>query len=492
MGALFSKDTKKPVEKRLDSNGLVSKESRCRTSSYSTHLETAETDAGAAPLADPQPSLPNSVPLSPPTSLPSSPYATPTSEVRRHGDGESADSLATAPPVCPPRCFIVDEDGPTKIEPLPPLPAPIPAASQSNERRLRRQERSQSLRLDAWLRTEEDKQAGELRLLLLGTGESGKSTLIKQLNQIYGKVYDDPRTRAPYRQMVYRHTLQSIKQLVAQTRRLELDGKIEQQLSAANQGAAELIMASPDDGVMTLERARAVALLWRDPAVREAYQHRNLFQLADECKWFFERIEVLAAADFVPSYQDIIRCRAPTTGLVEAILEVDKRRIRVLDVGGQRSQRRNWNKWLHCFEHATAVVFECAINEFDQVLSEDASANRLQESLELFTELCHTKFFQHTPFIVLLNKSDLFAEKITRVDMKCCFDDYEGGCDYQSAIDYLEDEFRARHARHRPRRDAPFYVHVTCITSTDNVAYTFSAVKDVVTKSYLRESALAI
>ena len=39
----------------------------------------------------------------------------------------------------------------------------------------------------------------------------------------------------------------------------------------------------------------------------------------------------------------------------------------MVDVGGQRSERR---KWIHCFEKVTSVMFLVAINEYDQVLFE--------------------------------------------------------------------------------------------------------------------------
>lgn len=37
---------------------------------------------------------------------------------------------------------------------------------------------------------------------------------------------------------------------------------------------------------------------------------------------------------------------------------------RMIDVGGQRSERR---KWIHAFEGVKAVIFLTAINEYDQV-----------------------------------------------------------------------------------------------------------------------------
>ena len=39
----------------------------------------------------------------------------------------------------------------------------------------------------------------------------------------------------------------------------------------------------------------------------------------------------------------------------------------MVDVGGQRSERR---KWIHCFENVTSVMFLVAISEYDQILVE--------------------------------------------------------------------------------------------------------------------------
>jgi hypothetical protein len=49
--------------------------------------------------------------------------------------------------------------------------------------------------------------------------------------------------------------------------------------------------------------------------------------------------------------------------------------IRVVDVGGQRNERR---KWLHCFQDVKAIIFCVALSEYDLVLEEDNNVNRMQ------------------------------------------------------------------------------------------------------------------
>lgn len=40
---------------------------------------------------------------------------------------------------------------------------------------------------------------------------------------------------------------------------------------------------------------------------------------------------------------------------------------RMVDVGGQRSERR---KWIHCFENVTSIIFLAVLSEYDMMLFE--------------------------------------------------------------------------------------------------------------------------
>ena len=47
----------------------------------------------------------------------------------------------------------------------------------------------------------------------------------------------------------------------------------------------------------------------------------------------------------------------------------------MLDVGGQRSERK---KWIHCFDEVKAVIFIAALSDYDLTLVEDPMMNRLR------------------------------------------------------------------------------------------------------------------
>jgi hypothetical protein len=58
----------------------------------------------------------------------------------------------------------------------------------------------------------------------------------------------------------------------------------------------------------------------------------------------------------------------------------------MVDVGGQRSERR---KWIHCFENVTSIMFLAALSEYDQVLVESDNEVSLKNCCFLF---CFIKF----------------------------------------------------------------------------------------------------
>merc|ERR1712194_532850 len=99
--------------------------------------------------------------------------------------------------------------------------------------------------------------------------------------------------------------------------------------------------------------------------------------------------------DFLPSTEDILKVRDPTRTIETLDFSYGKAKFRVIDVGGQRMERPKWN----LTGEITAVIFVCALTEYNQVLCEDVKQNRLKESLNLFDIACnrlaHTRPCRH-------------------------------------------------------------------------------------------------
>ena len=99
--------------------------------------------------------------------------------------------------------------------------------------------------------------------------------------------------------------------------------------------------------------------------------------------------------------------RAKTSGISETVfgMKNDKNQeIKIVDVGGQRNERK---KWIHCFEEVTAIVFVVAASEYNLNLEEDPSVNRMHESLNLFKEIVNGK--QKKLFFFLMLKLLFFS-----------------------------------------------------------------------------------
>ncbi len=135
----------------------------------------------------------------------------------------------------------------------------------------------------------------------------------------------------------------------------------------------------------------------------------------DSAKYFLDQLDVIGNPSYLPSIQDILRSRVKTTGIVEINFKLKEFNFRVFDVGGQRSERK---KWIHCFEDVTSIIFLVAMSEYDLVLIEDDTVNRMQESLRLFDSICNNKYFVNTAFILFLNKKDSFLEKVGRSSIR--------------------------------------------------------------------------
>jgi len=138
---------------------------------------------------------------------------------------------------------------------------------------------------------------------------------------------------------------------------------------------------------------------------------------------YFDSIERISKPDYIPNDQDVLRSRVKTTGITETTFIIGDLTYRMFDVGGQRSERK---KWIHCFENVTTILFLVAISEYDQLLFEDDSVNRMQEALTLFDSICNSRWFINTSIILFLNKIDRFREKLPVSPMRSYFPDYEG------------------------------------------------------------------
>lgn len=345
--------------------------------------------------------------------------------------------------------------------------------------------KAQNKALEAKLAKEAKAESEKIKLLLLGAGESGKSTIFKQMKLIYGVKHTE-KERKESIPIIHCNILQAMKLLCDQA----VIFGVESQIQAKN--AFEMIKNIDENEKIDVVIGGAVKELWQDPGMRVVWDRRTEFQLIESVQYYFNKIDIVKMPDYLPDQDDILYSRVRTSGIVTESYIIDGTTFEMYDVGGQRNERK---KWIHCFEGVTAVIFVCAISEYDQKLFEDITTNRIIEALTLFEEICNNAYFAKSSMILFLNKQDLFANKIktrhirdtpiwngSRDDIPA-FTGPEG--DYDAGVKYFLDLFLAKNKAGSERQ---IYHHVTCATDTRNVRVVFDACKDIILRENLKNS----
>eukprot|EP01132_Coremiostelium_polycephalum_P005324 gene5324-6630_t len=329
------------------------------------------------------------------------------------------------------------------------------------------EETEASSKIDKIIETDRRKLRKDVKLLLLGPGESGKSTIFKQMKIIQEDGGYTTEELLEYRAFVYSNCISQMEALLTASTKLGIELEIDNKQRAAN------VLRRTIGNEPWLLLAADIKHLWEDRGIKETYAQKDKhFQLNDSAAYFFDNIDRYMKEDFIPNEQDVLRCRVRTTGIQESEFTFDKIRLKIVDVGGQRSQRR---KWIHCFDCVTAVIFVAAMSDYDQVLREDESVNRTRESLALFKEIVNCDYFKETPIVLFLNKKDLFKEKLKRVPLQSCFTDYTGPNKYKDAAMFIQAQYLAQGPSPRT-----IYTHATCAVDTENIKFVFRAVRQTI------------
>jgi hypothetical protein len=63
--------------------------------------------------------------------------------------------------------------------------------------------------------------------------------------------------------------------------------------------------------------------------------------------------------------------------------------------------------------------------------------------LEVFEIFVNHQVFATTPWILLLNKKDVFEEKIKTTDLSKTFPEYESGSNYEKGVEFIKNLFMA-------------------------------------------------
>ncbi|ETO32997.1 hypothetical protein RFI_04110 [Reticulomyxa filosa] len=132
-------------------------------------------------------------------------------------------------------------------------------------------------------------------------------------------------------------------------------------------------------------------------------------------------------------------------------------------------------------------MYVAALSSFNQTLWEDARINRLIESLALFKGIVNMEGLERAHVILFLNKSDLFAQRIQKHNLKDYFPDYLGPeKDFQQGVQFVQNKF----IEQKNDKNKIVYAHISCATDPQNVERIFNSVRDIVVRNAIRRQFL--
>lgn len=141
--------------------------------------------------------------------------------------------------------------------------------------------------------------------------------------------------------------------------------------------------------------------------------------------------------------------------IFETRLPMDSRSIHMFDETG--FPRRERKHWIHHFENITSILFVVDLDEYDARLWEDDTVCVMEEAFTLFDSVVNSRYFAQTSIILILNKFEVFKEKIPKSPLEKHFPDYTGGNDVNKAAKYLLSRFIQLNLSH-----LNIYPHFAC------------------------------
>eukprot|EP01083_Nonionella_stella_P066222 174187_1 len=345
--------------------------------------------------------------------------------------------------------------------------------------------------INSKLASENKKQARTNKILFLGPGGSGKTTIFKQLQWLHldGFAIEDAMSliRNIHSQVITQ--MQNVIQYYeAKEEKRTYEDDVELQ-NAINTVRGHNDLEEP----LYEDLADAIQYIWNnDPFIRNVFNVMDYWrhQILDEStEHFWNDMERIKDPKYIPTETDILNVRSRTTGVKQKEFTIKNTHFHIYDVGGQKSERK---KWINCFNEVKAVLFVIALSCYNEMMYEDIHKNCMVDSLELFDETVNNKHFNKTHIILFLNKKDLFVDKIGKIPITFCeafsdFNEYQTGLDvepnpndFEQTTAYIQHKFRTLNKNNKKQ----IYVHLTTAMDRKNIDNVFRAVKHICIKEY--------
>ncbi|KAJ6252106.1 guanine nucleotide-binding protein g(o) subunit alpha [Anaeramoeba flamelloides] len=328
--------------------------------------------------------------------------------------------------------------------------------------------------IEKQLRTEQCQEDVEMKMLLLGTGDSGKSTFLKQMQFLYSGGFSFQECQT-YRKAIRMGCVEYTKILLKSLGTFDLALSTENKI--VKQDFLNIVKEKPH--TFTQEIAQLIKTLWEDAAMKKCFLQRHKIQLPASAGYFLDRISEIADEYYKPNKNDILFCRIPTTGVKELKIEINGYTWNLVDVGGQRSERR---KWVHYFDDVDILIFVIALDGYAEKLFENHLVNRMSESISVFENIVNNNYFRKKDLVILYNKTDIFKQNLTKIPIKSTFPEYKGKNTYEEGSEFFKEKFM----KCIIKKNQNISSYNTCGIETDIMKNVFEEIKKSLREKYIK------
>jgi len=144
----------------------------------------------------------------------------------------------------------------------------------------------QNNKINKEIEADRRKSARVIKLLLLGAGESGKSTIFKQMKIIHKKGYDENEC-LKFKDIINGNIIQNVRVLIKAMQELKIPYENPNLLASFT----EEILSIPEhqillnaSSLMTPQLSKNIAAIWQDKGVQQCYEKRAEYQLNDSAE----------------------------------------------------------------------------------------------------------------------------------------------------------------------------------------------------------------
>lgn len=150
-----------------------------------------------------------------------------------------------------------------------------------------------------------------LKILLLGTGNSGKSTLFKQLRYIFGNIEENKKTEQQINVSAVHRCIntQMIMILQSYQKTIPSEKKSIQQIYKKHEDDLE------EYNWNNLVYAKKIKELWEEESIKDTFYNRKNLGIVSSAPFFFDNILRFTAKNYIPTKQDVLLAKDRTTGM---------------------------------------------------------------------------------------------------------------------------------------------------------------------------------